>query len=355
MLSEMEENISRLKAKINGKWVTGENAQQLVNKALSQRADACAGQTFQEYAERYIVLYKGCGSIAQTTLIGYKGYLRNHLLPALGTLDLKAIAVDTVQGYINEKSAALAQKTVKEHITLAAEIMDGAVEDGLIPKNPFRSKRLKVVGRESQTIEAFTEKEYRIFEKQILPVLTGGTKLFAAITLYTGMRRGEICALRWEDIDFQCGRIHVTKAVSWPGQNQGVIKSPKTKNGVRHPIILPALLPILLQHRQISGYVVRGEREKEDIPITRQEIKRLYERIDRAVLESGCGCDFHSINRRGRHTIATFMNNAALDEKTIESQLGHYDVRFTRRHYMNAQARQEERSMAQLAAYIAEI
>ena len=49
------------------------------------------------------------------------------------------------------------------------------------------------------------------------------------------------------------------------------------------------------------------------------------------------------------------MNNAALDEKTIESQLGHYDVRFTRQRYMNAQEKQEERSMAQLAAYIAEI
>lgn len=345
----------RLKAKINGKWVTGENAQQLVNNALSRHPTAVCGQTFGEYAERYIALYKGCGSIAQTTLVGYKGYLKNHVLPALGEMDLRDIGVDTVQSYINGKAANLAQKTLKEHITLAAEIMDGAVEDGLISKNPFRSKRLKVVGQESQVIEAFTEEEYHTFEQQILPMLTGGAMLFAAITLYTGMRRGEICALRWEDIDFQSRRIHITKAVSWPGQNQGVIKSPKTKNGIRHPIILPGLLPILMQHRQISGYLIRSEREKEDIPITRQGLKRLYDRIDRAVKESGCNCDFSSLNRRCRHTIATFMNNAALDEKTIESQLGHYDVRFTRRRYMNAQARQEERSMAQLAAYIAQI
>ncbi|MBE5787534.1 MAG: site-specific integrase [Clostridiales bacterium] len=244
---------------------------------------------------------------------------------------------------------------MKEHITLAAEIMDGALEDGWIAKNPFRSSRLKIIGQESTVVEAFTVDEYHLFEQEILPILPTSAKLFAAITLYTGMRRGEICALRWEDIDFHCSRIHVTKAVSWPGQNRGVIKTPKTKNGVRHPIILPALLPILLQHRQISGYVVRGEREKEDIPITRQGIKRLYERIDRAVKDSGCGVDFRSINRRGHHTIATFMNNAALDEKTIESQLGHYDVRFTRQRYMNAQARQEEKSMAQLAEYIAQI
>ena len=174
-------------------------------------------------------------------------------------------------------------------------------------------------------------------------------------SLYTGMRRGEICALRWEDIDFSLKRIHVTKAVSWPGQNQGILKQPKTHNGVRHPIIILPLLVILLQYRKEQGYVIQGERAKEDAPITRQGIKRLYERIDRAVTDSGCGIDFHSLNRRGRHTIATFMNNAALDEKTIESQLGHYDVRFTRQRYMNAQARQEEKSMAQLAEYIAQI
>ena len=49
------------------------------------------------------------------------------------------------------------------------------------------------------------------------------------------------------------------------------------------------------------------------------------------------------------------MNHAALDEKTIESQLGHYDVRFNRERCMNEQAKQEEKSMAQLAAYIAQI
>ena len=63
--------------------------------------------------------------------------------------------------------------------------------------------------------------------------------------------------------------------------------------------------------------------KKEDAPITRQGIKRLYERIDRAVTDSGCGIDFHSLNRRGRHTIATFMNNAALDEKTFAAWKTH--------------------------------
>ncbi|MBE5769743.1 MAG: hypothetical protein E7336_00050 [Clostridiales bacterium] len=237
-------------------------------------------------------------------------------------MDLKDITVDTVQTYINGKAPACARKTLKEHITLAAEIMDGALEDGWIAKNPFRSSRLKIIGQESAVVEAFTEDEYHLFEREILPILPTSAKLFAAITLYTGMRRGEICALRWEDIDFSRKRIHVTKSVSWPGQNQGILKQPKTHNGVRHPIIILPLLVILLQYRKEQGYVIQGERAKEDTPITRQGIKRLYERIDRAVVDSGCGVDFHSLNRRGRHTIATFMNNAALIRKLAVPHCG---------------------------------
>ena len=81
---------------------------------------------------------------------------------------------------------------------------------------------------------------------------------------------------------------------------------------------------------------------------------QIFERTNKGVrlTESGIEFDFGNINRRGRHTMATFMNNAELDDKTIESQLGHYNVRFTRERYMNSQAKQEERGMDKLASYM---
>ena len=134
--------MARLKAKVNEKWITGDNAQQLVNNALAAHHTPVCGKSFRDYANHFIALYKAQGSIAQSTLVGYRGYLKNHILPALGDMDLKDITVDTVQTYINGKASACARKTLKEHITLAAEIMDGALEDGWIAKNPFRSSRL---------------------------------------------------------------------------------------------------------------------------------------------------------------------------------------------------------------------
>lgn len=344
--------MARLKAKINGRWVTGKNAQQLVNNALDNRLISNSRETVKEYSQRYMRLYKSNGAIEQNTLVGYKGYLKNHIFPAMGDKTLQEITVDTVQEYINSKSEKLAAKTIKEHINLMAAIFDGAVEDDIIPKNPFRSKRLQIIGKESNTVKAYTEDEYRDFEKEVLPYLEENAQLFAAITIYTGMRKGEICALRWEDIDLEAKRIHVTKSVAWPCQNQGIIKPPKTKNGIRHPIIMPQLFFILKRHQKETGYLIHGMRSSEDKPITGQAVKSLYDRIDKAIKESRIDFDFRSINRRGRHTIATFMNNAGLDEKTIESQLGHYDIQFTRKQYMNAQDKQEERGMDKLASFI---
>ncbi len=345
-------SMARLKAKFNGRWVTGENAQQLVNNVLNIQPSKNSGHTVQEYTERFIRLFKSNGAIEQNTLVGYKSYLKNHIFPAMGDMDIRAITVDTVQEYINSKAETLSGKSIKEHIRLMSAVFDGAVEDELIAKNPFKSKRLKIIGKESKTVEAYTEDEYRDFERKILPRLEGSTQLFAAITLYTGMRRGEICALRWEDIDLDGKRIRVSKSVAWPCQNEGIIKEPKSKNGIRHVVIIPQLLLILKEHQQESGYLIRGQRAKEDKPITEQAIKNLYDRIGKAIADSDIEFDFSSINRRGRHTIATFMNNAEIDEKTIESQLGHHDVRFTRERYMNAQAKQEERGMDKLASYM---
>lgn len=75
-------------------------------------------------------------------------------------------------------------------------------------------------------MQAYTEDEYRAFERKVLPRLDEDAQLFAALTLYTGMRRGEICALQWEDIDFERRKINVTKSIAWPAQNKGVVMEP---------------------------------------------------------------------------------------------------------------------------------
>ena len=189
--------------------------------------------------------FRAKGTIAENTRIGYLGYLKNHICPAMGDLRLNEVTADTVQTYINQKSESLTVSTIKKHLELMVQIFDCALDDSLIPKNPFKNKRLKVFGKEVVPTIAYTEEEFKQMETSVLPYLHDSDLLYAALTIYSGMRQGEICTLTWEDIDLESGLIYVTKSVSWAGKNQGTLKQPKSDNGKRVIIMLVQLRGIL--------------------------------------------------------------------------------------------------------------
>ena len=356
-ISEGENDMAskQIKARIGDHWVTGTSIQDLVNKAIIKAAAVTPVKTVREYTAEYMKTYKPDGAVEKNTLIGYKGYLKNHIYPAFGDMKLTDVSIDTVQNYINQKSKVLSVKSIREHLNLMGEIFAAAVEDELIPTNPFKSRRLKLVGIKSQNISGYTEDEFSRCVTNLLPLLKGSDLLYAAITLYTGMRRGEICALRWErDIDLENNRIYVREVIIWPSQNKGIIKpSPKTHNGERNIVILPQLGEILAANKQPSGYLIQGKRDRGDEPITNQAIQRMNQRIHQIAAANDIPVELG--NRRGRHTVATLMNNAGIDDKTIENQMGHYSAEFTRRQYMNSQTKQIERGMINLSNYMAQI
>ena len=346
---------SRIKAKIsvNGKdlWITGHTIQELVSNALeaNQNANKPVSVTFQEYADKYIKRYKSNGSVERNTQIGYLGYLKNHLYPFLGNMPIESITVDVIQDYINQKAETHSQKSIREHINLMRQIFDAAVEDNLIDRNPCTSSRLQIVGSKSTKVMAYTEEEFGELER-LIGFLDGTEKLFVAMSLYTGMRQGELFALQWEDIDLQNNLIHVSKAVEWPGQNRGMIKEPKTENGIRIIVIIPKLAAFLKSMQHDTGYVLTADRQKDNEPMSHQAVKRLNERIGIVAKENGI--NVHFLSHRARHTVATFMNNAGADDVSITGIIGHSDVAFTKRQYANTQTTQLQRGMAKFADYI---
>lgn len=307
---------------------------------------------FKDYAEEYLHLYKENGSIQKNTLVGYKGYLNNHLLPFFGEMRISDITPNVLQKYINFKSKDYAAKTINEHLLLLRPILDAAVEDELIRFNPCNSHRIKLVGQKSKKVTAYTEEEFKQLEDQ-LSNLTGVSKLFLALSLYTGMRQGEMFALQWTDIDLEHSCIHIDKAVEWPAKNKGELKEPKTENGYRTIYIIPQLLVILSEQYCTEGYVLTSPRQKPGKPMSHQAVKRLNDRINDALAFNDCSVRF--LSHKARHTVATFMNNAGVDDVSITSTIGHSDASFTRRQYMNRQDRQVKRGMSRFAQYLNEI
>lgn len=349
-------DMATYKAKIGNEWVTGNSLQQLVENALKRKEahDAQEKQTqtitVAQYCNKFMRIYKSGEAVANNTRIGYMGYLRNHILPFMGEMSVDAVTVDTMQMYINEKSQLLAAATIKKHIDFLSMVFDSALEDDIIQKNPFKSSRITVHGKDSEPVLAYTEDEFKTFEEKVLHNLTGSTLLFVAFTLYTGMRLGEICALTWEDVDLENGVIRVSKSVEWPAKNQGTLKTTKTPNGIRCIVILRQLRKILENAKKDGLYIIHGVRAQGDQPASHEVMKRMRERINKIAAKNGV--DFHFGNRQGRHTMATFMNNAEMDDKSITGQIGHYDISFTQKQYMNAQMKQTRREMLKLEDYL---
>lgn len=347
------EDMARLKVRVpvgdEIKWVSANNAQELVNRALDMKPDAKTSPLLIDYASEYIKTYKANGSVQDNTLIGYNGYLRNHFKPAFGDLHIHEVDANAIQKYINSKRDLLSVKTIREHINLLSMIFDAAVEDGYTDKNPCQSKRLTIVGKSSAKVTAYTEHEYKQLESA-LPLLDGTPKLLLALSLYTGMRQGELFALRWEDIDMDNKLISIKASAEWPCQNRAVIKTPKTINGYRNIPIIQQLVTILYQYKQAKGYVLRGVRQKDDLPMTHQAVKRLNDRLNVLLQKNNINIAF--LSHRVRHSFATLLNNAGVDDVTITSTLGHADVSFTKRQYVTPQDTQVRRGMSNLSEYI---
>ena len=299
-----------------------------------------------------MTLYKSNGSVERNTLVGYHSYMSNHILPFFGKIPIDQITVDDIQRYINEKAAIYTQKTIKEHINLLRPIFSSAIEDEIISKNPCQSTRLKIIGKKSRKVLAYTEQEFKQFEG-LLKVVPDNCQLLLALSLYTGMRQGELFGLKWENVDLDAKVIQVTQSVAWPSQNQGILKSPKTEHGARLIIIIPQLLAILKAHQQKTGYVLRARKQDGEHPMTQQAVKCLKHRLQQYVKENNISTPF--LTHRARHTVVTFMNNAGVDDVSITSIIGHSDVAFTKRQYANQQTDQLERGMSSFSSYINDI
>ena len=360
--SEMAHNF---KAKVGEHWITAASLQELADKAIAMSVQLAAQEKDQktlrvsDYCVQFLKIYKS-GAEANT-IVGYRGYLKNHIFPFMGDMAITDVTSETVQRFINEKAKTLSRKTTRKIIELMRQVFDAAVEDDLVTKNAFRSKKLKIYGLPTKPVKAYTEDEYRQITELIV-ALDPIDAMYVALTVYTGMREGEICALATDDIDFDELVIRVKGSVTWKSvdgekvhHNIPTLKETKTENGIRDVIMLPQLEAVL---REKIGacrgrFIISGPRSDASMPATHEVMTRMRQRINRTAKALGLSVQFG--NRRGRHTVATFMNNAGLDDKTIEGQIGHYDANFTRRRCMNPQMEQMRSGMAKLSDYMQSI
>ena len=262
----------------------------------------------------------------------YQGYIKNHIKPHIGnipltkltTLDLQVMyqelltkgRVDRIESQHQPKG--LSAKTVRNLNQIISSAMKLAIQQKLISSNPADGCALpRIEHKEMKTLPADQLAAFLNEAKR-----TGTFELYY-IDLATGLRRGELLGLKWQDVDLDSGVIHVRRQV---GRIDGKVQEAplKTKNAYRNISIGADAISILREKKKQDGgrseYVFPSPTGGPMSPDS--VLKMLHRVLERAGLPE---LRFHDL----RHTFATLALQNGVDIKTVSGMLGHFSAGFT--------------------------
>lgn len=327
--------------------------------------------SFQKWGERwykYIGVHGNRGrNIGHTQMVAYRGYLK-HFYNTIGDIPLNEITREDIQDVIDslfEMNPNTGKPTAKKTLTdikgVAVKVFDFAIDNEAINKNPAKkvavpamatvSERRPLTAVERKMIEDTPNR--RGIDKNGKATDEYGMQVAAMIMLYAGLRRGEVIALLWDDVDLDKGTINVNKAAD-VSENIARNKSTKTKAGNRivhiHPILKTYLKKIRKNRRLKSEYVcpsldggmfsatswrtgwncymqdldVKYGKDKEKT----SKYQKNHSKLTIDIFTPHCL----------RHTFGTMLNDAGVNIKTIQTELGHSDIRTTMNRYVHDSA-----------------
>ena len=280
----------------------------------------------------------------------YQGYIQNHIRPNIGDIPLeKLTSLDLqklykkllAQGRVDRVEAkgqpkGLSAKTVRNIHQILSSALKLAQEQRLILTNPAEGCALPRV--EHQEMKTLTTVQLASFFREARE--SGVFELYY-LELATGLRRGELLGLKWEDIDLERGDLRVRRQVS--RINGEVVEAPlKTKNAYRTLPLAEDTVSVLKEQRKKVGNSPWVFPSPNGGPISPDSVLHMLHRVlKRAGLPK---VRFHDL----RHTFATLALQNGVDVKTVSGMLGHFSAGFTLdtyAHITSAAQRQAAKTM----------
>ena len=267
------------------------------------------------------------------TRASYHTQVVNHIVPSLGAVKLQALKAPQIQKFYNSLAKGdkpLSAKTIKNIHGVLHRALKQAVDIGYIRFNPSDAVTLPRV--EHKEIQPLDDDQMKVF----LEAIKGHRfELLYTVTLFTGMREGEVLGLKWENIDFQNGMIHIKEQLQREKKKNGQYVFASLKNGKPRTITPAGKVMNLLrrqkreqalahlkagQHWQESGLVFTNELGQHLTAVT------VYNDLKKIAVEIGMpDLRFHDL----RHSYAVAAIRAGDDWKTISGNLGHATTAFT--------------------------
>lgn len=307
--------------------------------------------TFQEYASRWLerqIKY------APSTLGFYRRSLE-RVYPYIGSIKLNRLRPIALENLLVElrkrtfRGKPLQEATVQKYLSVVSAVLSDAKRNEIIQKNPARMIDLPDIVSKIQAIP--TDKEAEEF-LNIIADIDDPYKTFYALAIYTGCRRGELCALKWSDfiVDGYEGILTISRSRSAvPGK--GIVEG-TTKNGRSRTIYMSEDMMNLLRSycydkRQealdggfpFSDYLFTNENGELIHPDTfTKYLRRLYD-------ENGFPREYHLHTLR-HYFVSTMLHNG-VDKQTVAELAGHGDTGFLERTYCHPQMQLKQRAANQ--------
>ena len=186
---------------------------------------------------------KSQGTLKPTTKQIYKSHIDNYINPNLGKIPLKKLNGDILQGFINDLN--LSASTVKNIFSILKSVLSSAEDNGLI-LNIW--DKVKVPKKEKSIVQVLTINEQKLLES----VLTSPLDIGVWICLYAGLRIGEVCALKWLNINFETLTLTVNGTQART-ENGVEIIAPKSKSSKREIPIKKFRKRVNMSYRRITS------------------------------------------------------------------------------------------------------
>ena len=291
-------------------------------------------ETVARYLERWLAMMEG--TVAPRTVQGYAGYVSRYLTPYLGHVQLTKLQPVQVQQMEAELRTRLSGTSVLHCHRILRKALQDALRLDLVPRNVADS--VITPKKDTPEMRAFTAEELRQF------LATAENSPFATLfhlAAQTGLRRSELCGLKWSDIDLEERTLIVRRTVQRV-RGQGLVAgNPKTEKSRRTVVLGDEVAGKLRRHRmrQAESRLIASTAwidldhvftQVDGRPVDPDGVTHTFATVARGL---GMGwAHFHSL----RHTHATLLFAEDVPLKTVSSRLGHSTIGITADLYTHA-------------------
>ena len=285
------------------------------------------------------------------TKMRYENLINSHIIPELGELKLSEISATTINGFLSNKlmsgrldgSGSLSPSYVRSISIVLTSVLNYAIAEGYMQAFKNRINKPTITKTEPPILSLENQKS---LERHLKAELTP-TSIGILISLYTGLRIGEICALRWNDINLNTRTIYVRHTVSRIKSTAGnhktelILDEPKTPSSKRVVPIPSPLFHVLVDCRKdaSSAYVISST---DGFVSPRTYDARFHRILNNCHIAN---LNYHSL----RHTFATRCIEAGVDIKSLSEILGHANVSITLNTYVHSSLEMKKSQLEKLA------